>query len=235
MSTITITVRFFGPCRDLAGTAQAAFELPGPTSVQAALEHVHQRFTSLDKLRDRLLVAVNEDYAAPDRPLNDGDTMAIFPPVSGGLEHDIFELTRRPIDARELVDRLLRGASGAVVTFDGVVREQTQGKRVLYLEYEAYEAMALKMLRQLGQEVHEQWPIDRIGIIHRLGRLEISESSVVIVVTSPHRRPAFEACHYAIDRLKKIVPIWKHEYFEDGDVWVEGEIPAASELPSEKS
>jgi molybdopterin synthase catalytic subunit len=231
---MNIRTRFFGPCRDLTGTAQASLDLPDQATVQVALEHIHRRFTSLETLRDKLLVAVNEEYAAVDRQLNDGDTLAIFPPVSGGQGQDIFELTRRPIDARELVDRLLRGAAGAVVTFDGVVREQTQGKRVLYLEYEAYEEMALKMLRQIGQEVHEKWPIDRIGIIHRLGRLEISEASVVIVVTSPHRRPAFEACHYAIDRLKKIVPIWKHEYFEDGDVWVEGERPSPSELPSEK-
>ena len=110
-----------------------------------------------------------------------------------------------------------------MVIFDGVARNNTKGRRTLYLEYEGYIEMALKTMEQISSEIHEKWPINRVGIIHRLGRIEISESSVVIVVTSAHRRVAFEACQYGIDRLKKIVPIWKKEYFEDGEVWVEGE------------
>jgi len=143
---------------------------------------------------------------------------------------DIFEITREPIDKLGLEQRLLTGAAGAVVTFDGVVRDNTRGRRVVSLQYEAYEPMALKEMRRIGAEIREQWPdVERVGLIHRFGPLKISESSVVIVITSPHRRVAFEACRYAIDRLKQTVPIWKKEIFEDGEEWVEGQAPEVSQ------
>jgi molybdopterin synthase catalytic subunit len=207
----------------LAGTESAELHLSGEPSVQAAVEIITGRYPKLKKLLDRSLIAVNEDYASPQTRLSDGDTLVIVPPVSGGADGDLFRLTREPIDTPGLVKRLLRNQDGAVVAFEGVVRDHSLGKTVLYLEYEGYEPMALKMLAEIGEEVHAKWPIDAIGIIHRLGHLDIGETSVAIVVTSAHRRPAFEACHYAIDRLKKIVPIWKREYFEDGAIWVEGE------------
>ncbi|MBK9312736.1 MAG: molybdenum cofactor biosynthesis protein MoaE [Acidobacteria bacterium] len=142
------------------------------------------------------------------------------------MDQDIFEITREPIDKAGLEQRLLTGAAGAIVTFDGVVRNQTKGRPVVSLQYEAYAPMAVKEMRRLGDEIRERWPeVDRIGIVHRFGELKISESSVVIVVTSPHRRVAFEACRFAIDRLKQTVPIWKKEIFEDGEVWVEGQLP----------
>lgn len=142
------------------------------------------------------------------------------------MSQDIFEITREPIDKLGLERRLLTGAAGAVVTFDGVVREQTKGRRVVSLQYEAYAPMAVKEMRRLGEEVRARWPeVERIGIIHRFGELAITESSVVIVITSPHRRVAFEACHFTIDRLKQTVPIWKKEIFEDGEEWVEGQMP----------
>ncbi len=142
------------------------------------------------------------------------------------MSEDIFEITREPIDKADLEKRLLTGAAGAVVTFDGTVRNQTQGRRVVKLQYEAYPPMAVKEMRKVGAELRERWPdIERIGIVHRFGELAVSESSVVIVVTSPHRKVAFEACHYAIDRVKQTVPIWKKEIFEDGEAWVEGQRP----------
>ena len=150
------------------------------------------------------------------------------------MQEDIFEITREQIDKVGLEQRLLTGAAGAIVTFDGVVRDQTKGRRVVTLQYEAYVPMALKEMRRIGEEIRERWPdIDRIGMIHRFGELKISESSIVIVVTSPHRRIAFEACHYAIDRLKQTVPIWKKEVFEDGEEWVEGESDAATRREGE--
>ena len=137
--------------------------------------------------------------------------------------NDIFEITRETIDKQGLEQRLLTGAAGAMVTFDGVVRNQTKSRPVVTLQYEAYVPMAIKEMGRLGREIREKWPdVDSIGMIHRFGELKISESSVVIVITSPHRKVAFEACHYAIDRLKQTVPIWKKEVFADGEEWVEG-------------
>jgi len=142
------------------------------------------------------------------------------------MSQDIYEITREPIDKLGLERRLITGAAGAVVTFDGVVRDNTKGRRVLTLDYDAYPPMAVKEMRRVGEEVRQRWPeVERIGIVHRFGEMKISESSVVIVVTSPHRKVAFEACHYAIDRVKQVVPIWKKEFFEDGEAWVEGQRP----------
>lgn len=142
------------------------------------------------------------------------------------MSEDIYEITREPIDKPGLERRLITGAAGAVVTFDGVVRDNTNGRRVLILDYDAYPPMAVKEMRRVGEEIRERWPeVERIGIIHRFGEMKITESSVVIVVTSPHRKVAFEACHYAIDRVKQVVPIWKKEIFEDGEAWVEGQRP----------
>jgi len=142
------------------------------------------------------------------------------------MSQDIFEITREPIDKLGLEQRLLTGSAGAIVTFDGVVRDNTKGRRVVTLQYEAYEPMAVKEMRRVGEEIRQKWPeVERVGIIHRFGELKISESSVAIVITSPHRRVAFEACHFAIDRVKQVVPIWKKEIFEDGEEWVEGQSP----------
>ncbi len=142
------------------------------------------------------------------------------------MSQDIYEITREPIDKPGLESRLITGAAGAVVTFDGVVRDNTDGRKVLTLDYDAYPPMAVKEMRRVGEEIRERWPeVERIGIIHRFGELKVTESSVVIVVTSPHRKVAFEACHYAIDRVKQVVPIWKKEIFEDGEAWVEGQRP----------
>lgn len=142
------------------------------------------------------------------------------------MSQDIYEITREPIDKLGLEGRLITGAAGAVVTFDGVVRDNTKGRKVVTLDYDAYPPMAVKEMRRVGEEIRERWPeVERIGIIHRFGELKVTESSVVIVVTSPHRKIAFEACHYAIDRVKQVVPIWKKEIFEDGEAWVEGQRP----------
>jgi molybdopterin synthase catalytic subunit len=223
--TIRITALLFGQAREWANSSSIDLELNPPATVESAFAILKSRHPKLAELERSLLFAVNEEYASPSHPLTDGDRLAVLPPVSGGEDPqtDIFEITREPIDIAGLRARLLEGDSGAVVIFDGVARDNTKGRRTLYLEYEGYEPMALRTMEQIGQEVHERWSINRLGIVHRLGKIAITESSVVIVVTSAHRRVAFEACQYAIDRLKKIVPIWKKEYFEDGAVWIENE------------
>ena len=140
---------------------------------------------------------------------------------------DLYELTRERIAGEALVERVRAGEDGAIVTFDGCVRNHSHGRSTLYLEYEGYEAMALAKLREIGQLVHEKFAIDRVAIVHRLGRLEIGESSVFIAVSAAHRAAAFEACRWAIDTLKQTVPIWKKEFFADGAVWADGELPPA--------
>jgi MoaE-MoaD fusion protein len=230
-STIKITLLLFGQAREWVGLSTFAIELEPPATVQSAFAILKAKHPRLAEMERSLLFAVNEEYASPSHPLADGDQLAVLPPVSGGEAgvRDIFEITREPIDIGVLRARLLEGDSGAVVIFDGVARDNTKGRRTLHLEYEGYEQMALRTMEQIGREVHERWSINRVGIVHRLGRIDITESSVVIIVTSAHRKIAFEACHYAIDRLKKIVPIWKKEFFEDGAVWVETRKPAGEE------
>jgi molybdopterin synthase catalytic subunit len=140
---------------------------------------------------------------------------------------DLFLLTREPIDHAALVAHVRAVEDGAVVTFDGCVRNHSHGRRTLYLDYEAYESMALAKIREISAAIHEKFAIHRVAIAHRLGRLQIGETSVFIAVSAPHRRAAFDACRFAIDTLKHTVPIWKKEYFEDGAVWADGELPPA--------
>jgi len=142
-------------------------------------------------------------------------------PASG----DLILLLHKPIDADALIHHVRTSADGAIVTFDGCVRNQSHGRPTLYLDYEAYESMALAKMQEIAAEVRAKFAIDRVAIAHRLGRLEIEETSVFIAVSAPHRAAAFDACRYAIDTLKRSVPIWKKEYFEDGAVWADGELP----------
>jgi molybdopterin synthase catalytic subunit len=143
------------------------------------------------------------------------------------LHDDIFHLVRDPIDMATLVRHVRALEDGAIVTFDGFVRNQSHNRPTLYLDYEAYESMALAKMREIGAQLHEKYRIHRVAIVHRLGRLEIGETSVFIAVSAPHRAAAFDACRFAIDTLKRTVPIWKKEYFEDGAVWADGELPTA--------
>jgi molybdopterin synthase catalytic subunit len=143
------------------------------------------------------------------------------------LHHDIFQLVREAIDRSALVRLVRAPEDGAIVTFDGFVRNQSHNRPTLYLDYEAYESMALAKMREISSLLHEKFAIHRVAIVHRLGRLEIGETSVFIAVSAPHRAAAFDACRFAIDTLKRTVPIWKKEYFEDGAVWADGELPPA--------
>ena len=139
--------------------------------------------------------------------------------------NDLIQLGHDPIDLATLVRYVRTDSDGAVVTFDGCVRDNSHGRRTLYLEYESYEAMALTKLREIAAELRARFAIDRVAIAHRLGRIEIGETSVFIAVSAPHRAAAFDACRFAIDTLKRTVPIWKKEYFADGSVWADGELP----------
>lgn len=233
---ITVSVLFFGGARDAVGQEEVELSInPGSTAAQV-FEQLVWSHPELQRFGKSLLLAVNQEYADPNREVRDGDELAIFPPVSGGsadvasvpTAHDFFELTIQPIDVGAVARRVVLPECGATVTLDGYARGWTKGRRTLHLVYEAYEAMALPEMRRLGEQAHEKFDIAHIGIVHRTGRLEIGETSVVIAVSAPHRRAAFAAGEWAIRELKRTVPIWKKEVFADGEVWVEGDMSADS-------
>ena len=181
-----------------------------------------------------IAVSVNAEYAQMGQVLRAGDEVGLLPPVSGGLgaegegERAVDRsaatwLTREPIDGARLAAEAKHGEDGAVVVFDGIVRDNTRGRKTLYLDYEAYEEMALKQMEELAVEARAKFGAREVKIVHRLGRLMVGETSVLIVVASAHRGQAFEACRWVIDTLKKKVPVWKKETFEDGVVWADGE------------
>jgi len=236
-----VRVLFFGVLKDLVGTGKDSLEVPPGATLANAFDAYCQRFETLRERRPSILFARNGEFATPETVLSENDEVAFLPPVSGGSMDEpmtesrrtalkieepgghLFELTREQIDTRQLVRSLQCGDDGAVVVFEGVVRNNTKGRRTTHLEYECYEALAIGQMARIGGELAAQFPIGRIGIIHRLGRLAIGEASVVVVATAPHRRAAFEAALEGINRLKREVPIWKKEFFADGAVWVEGE------------
>jgi len=225
-----VRLLYFGILKGEPGAGPV--ELPEGATVADVLALVRGRVSgrpSLAGLLTRIAVAVNAEYALADRVLREGDEVALLPPVSGGADgHDTY-LTRDPINSEALLGRAKRGSDGAVVVFDGIVRDNTRGRRTLYLDYEAYEEMAARQMAELAAEAAARFGVRHVTLVHRLGRLEIGETSVLIVVASAHRAAAFEACQWLIDTLKKTVPIWKRETFEDGAVWADGE-PFPAEL-----
>ncbi len=230
---IRVRLLFFGAARDAAGgNDEAQLSVNAPATVASAFSEVLNVYPELRRFGRSLLIAVNEEYATMGQDVRDGDEMAVFPPVSGGStvaekneegSRDFFELTLEPINVGVVARRVVPPRCGASVTLDGYAREWTKGRRTLYLVYEAYAPMAVGEMRRLGCEAHRRFDIEHIGIVHRTGRTDIGETSIVISVSAPHRRAAFEACEWAIRELKRTVPIWKKEFFEDGEVWVEGE------------
>jgi molybdopterin synthase catalytic subunit len=235
-----IGVLFFGVLKDLAGRAGETVDLPEGARVRDLLVHFARGTPRLEAMLPALAISVNREYAEMDRALREGDEVALLPPVSGGapeaerVRDDVADtgrdeapnevrLVRTAIDTEAAVQRLQRPTDGAVVIFNGVVRDNTRGRRTLYLDYEAYEAMALQQMESLAVEARQRFAVRGASIVHRLGRLQIGETSVLIVVAAAHRGAAFDACRWIIDTLKKTVPIWKKEYFEDGAVWADGE------------
>lgn len=218
-----VKVLFFGFARDLTGLEQEEVEIPEGGNLGDLRRLYEARFPRLLEISGSLIASVNQEIAQRSNLLQDQDEVAFLPPVSGGTDDDIFQITRDIIPTSQIVEQLKAGEDGAVVVFEGTVRNHSRGRRTLHLEYEAYEPMALHKMMEIGQEVHQKFPVDRIAMLHRIGRLEIGETSVAIIVASAHRKEAFESCRYAIDRLKQIVPIWKKEHFEDGAVWAESE------------
>ena len=223
---VSIRVLFFGAARDVVDANPLDLSLEAPATVGSAFQSLVARFSQLERFGRSLLFAVNQEYATRDTLLKENDELAVFPPVSGGscdykCPLDFFELTTDPIDVGQVARRVVLPECGATVTLDGYAREWTKGKRTLYLVYEAYDGMALTEMQRLGTEAHQKFDIAHLGIVHRTGRLEIGETSVVISASAPHRQAAFQACEWAIKELKRTVPIWKKEVFESGEEeWV---------------
>lgn len=235
-----VRVLFFGVLKDLTGKTADTFEIREGASVEDLLAECKRRVPNLQNALSSIAVAVNQHYAGAEVKLSPGDEIALLPPVSGGSRDTDHQgtsapvasgtssptrasIVRLPIDTERTVSSLKRGDDGAALTFEGVVRNQTRGRKALYLDYEAYEPMALAEMESLAAEAMGKFAIRDVALVHRLGRLEIGETSVLVAVVSAHRAAAFEACRWLIDTLKRKVPIWKKEYFEDGAVWADGE------------
>jgi molybdopterin synthase catalytic subunit len=248
-----ITLLAFGILRDHLGTAGGSFELHSGSTVADLIDLLSVAFAKNTVPWSSIAVAVNQEYVSATHPLTDGDEVALLPPVSGGsakksspkksappnapapdpldlaaiplitVQRKRVRLTEDPIDPTAIAASLKRGEDGALVLFDGIVRDNTRGRPTLYLFYEAYPDMALAQMKLLAAQALADFPIRDLAIVHRLGRLDIGETSVAIAVASAHRAAAFDACRFLIDTLKKTVPIWKKEFFQEGAVWAHGD------------
>jgi molybdopterin synthase catalytic subunit len=230
---VRIRVLFFGITRDIVGRAEDSLEVAPGARLETVLDEYVARFPRLREMTGSLVLALNQQFSSPSSAVADGDEVALLPPVSGGagcFTHEIsgpeghfFALTRDPIDSSAIARALLRGEDGAFVNFEGVARNNSKGRATRYLDYECYEPMAIKVMADIGGEIARAFAVGRVAMVHRLGRIEIGETSVAVIVTAPHRKPAFDAALEGINRLKRTVPIWKKEFFVDGEVWVDGE------------
>ena len=231
---MTVKVLFFGLLKDVTGRAEDRLDLADGSQLDGVFRHYAEKYPKLGEMARSIVMARNHEFADLSSPVTDGDEIAFLPPVSGGsrevFSHLIsdpaghfFALTPQPIDTRALTEMVRRGEDGAVIAFEGVVRNNSKGRATLFLDYECYEEMAIRKMAEIGREIAASGTVGRVAMVHRLGRMEIGETSVAIVVSAPHRKAAFDAALEGINRLKKVVPIWKKEYFADGEVWVEGE------------
>jgi molybdopterin synthase catalytic subunit/molybdopterin converting factor small subunit len=212
-----VTVLYFAIARERAGTGKEVVELPAGSRLAQLRSIIVASRPALGALLPQLRWAVSREFVE-DAELHEGDEVALIPPVAGGI--DLGRVVDRPIRVEEVVDSVRGDGFGGVVTFTGAVRRESHGRQVVRLEYEAYAPMAEAKIQAIGTEIEARWMGCRVAILHRVGSLQVGDIAVVIAVAAPHRRAAFEACAYAIDRLKQEVPIWKKEVFQDGSVWV---------------
>jgi MoaE-MoaD fusion protein len=219
---ISIQIRFFAGHRDIVGRSIQEMQVELGTSMGQVWQRLVAEHPRLAGYTGRLLYARNQEFAGPDTPLADGDEVAFIPPVSGGAPTGAeafapFLITAAPLDPAPLVAYTQTPQDGAVVTFAGVARNNAEGRATAHLSYEAYVEMATPVLAQLAAEARARWLIGRVAIHHRIGRLEIGETAVLVVVAAPHRQAAFEAAAQIMDRIKEVVPIWKREHWADGE------------------
>lgn len=214
-----VTIRFFAAARERAKRSTLELELAQGATVAQLTEALIATIPELAPLLPKVRIAVAEEFAQPTDVIPEGAEVALIPPVAGG-NGGLYRLQETPLALQEAIDAVAAKSQGGLVTFTGAVRDHSKGKRVTRLDYEAYGPMAQKKLAQIGGEAQERWPGTQVSVLHRLGTLLPGDLAVVIAVSAPHRKEAFRACEYVIDRLKEDVPIWKKEYAEDGEVWV---------------
>lgn len=217
--SLTVTVRYFAAAREKAQKTQERVTLPDGATVATLMKHLLATTPALQSLERHLRVAVDQEFAPPDLKLTDGVEVALIPPVAGGTS-GLFKVVDRPLSVTEVIDAVSGPTQGGLVTFSGAVRRVSKGKDVAHLEYEAFPPMAEKQMAHIAEEAQRQWPGVQLAIVHRVGLLQPGELAVVIAASAPHRKEAFLACEYSIDRLKEDVPIWKKETTTDGTVWV---------------
>jgi molybdopterin synthase catalytic subunit/molybdopterin converting factor small subunit len=218
---VRIGVRLFARYREAAGRERLEVDVPDGGTVETAWSAVVDRHPQLSPYRPFTLFAVGNEYVDAEHRLAPSAELCLFPPVSGGSGCDIYRVVGELLSPDAISAEVDDPGAGGIVIFSGVVRNETGGRPVKFLEYEAHAPMAEAKMREIGEAVRAQWGgVKRVAILHRIGRLQIGESSVLIAVSAAHRQDAFDACRYAIDTLKRTVPVWKKEHFEDGEVWV---------------
>lgn len=216
---ISVTVRYFAAARERAKCTSESLSLPDGATVATLLAAVVEKHPALKAIAPQLRAAVDEEFAAADAVLREGAEVALIPPVAGGAPVHA-RVVDRPLELSHVVTAVSGPTQGAVVTFSGAVRRHSRGQTVERLEYEAYVSMAEKQLARIGDEARQTWPGVDVAIEHRVGVLVPGELAVVIAASAPHRKEAFLACEFAIERLKHDAPIWKKETTTDGSVWV---------------
>ena len=222
---IAVNIRYFARLREQAGTDAETLELPAGATVGDAYHALRRLHSSLEPDRNSVRPAINQEFAAWDAVVGNGDEVAFIPPVSGGTNAAgvMFEVTAAPLDARRVERAVTHARAGAICTFTGIVRDTSRGRAVTHLEYEAFAEMATSQMRKIADEIADRWQDARVAMAHRTGRLEIGDASVIVSVSAPHRAEAIAACKWGIDRLKESVPIWKKEFAADGTFWIEGD------------
>jgi molybdopterin synthase catalytic subunit len=220
---MTVSLRFFASLREAVGQKEMHLDLDDGTTVDGLKTRLAASYPRLGELLPRVVCAIDDEYVSGDERLHNGSQVALIPPVSGGAEPGLYWVTYEPLDAQKLAGLVRTDADGAVTLFYGVVRNHSEGRDVERLEYEAHESMAARQLEEVANETRRRFPaVTQVGAWHRIGVLELGEASLLVAVSSPHRKESFEACHWCVDRIKEVVPVWKKEHWAGGSAWVEG-------------
>jgi len=223
---VKVSLLLFAALREAVGERTLCLELADDATVSDLKHQLAVRYPRIEPMMKTVVCAIDDEYVKSEEPLREGAEVALIPPVSGGAVETtpgLFRLTREVMDPEQLVELVRRDEAGAIALFYGIVRNHSEGRDVERLEYEAHESMAVRKLREVAEETKRSFPeISEIGAWHRIGVLEIGEASLLVAVSSPHRAQAFEACHWAVDRIKEVVPVFKKEHWAEGSAWVEG-------------